>query len=64
MGIYDELRKQGYEFEYEHGCSEDRAEVWINKEAKMAVRIEWMKMDEVEPCSHQQKLTWRRRSGS
>ena len=49
MGIKEELKKQGYVFEYEHGCSEDRAEVWIDKEAKMAIRIEWMKVDEVAP---------------
>ena len=47
MGIYEELAKQGYEFDNEYGCSEDRAEVWVNKKAKMAVRIEWMKIDEV-----------------
>ena len=45
MGIHDELRKLGYRFEYEHGNSEDRTEVWVNEEAGMAVRIEWMKVE-------------------
>ena len=30
MGIYEELEKQGYEFDHEYGCSEDRAEVWVS----------------------------------
>ena len=36
------MKKLGYRFEYEHGDSEDRTEVWINDEAGMAVRIEWL----------------------
>ena len=46
MGIHDELRKQGYEFEYDRHDGEDRTEVWTNKKAGMAVRIEWLKIDE------------------
>ena len=49
MGIGEELKKMGYQFEYESGDSEDRTEVWTNKEAGMAVRIEWMKLEEVKP---------------
>lgn len=49
MGIDEELQKQGYQFEYEHGDSEDRTQVWINKKAGMAVRIEWFRMDKVGP---------------
>jgi len=49
MGIHDELRKMGYVFEYDYGDSEDRTEVWTNREAGMAVRIEWMKIEEVKP---------------
>ena len=49
MGIHDELRNMGYTFEYDYGDSEDRTEVWTNKEASMAVRIEWMKIEEVKP---------------
>ena len=45
MGVHDELKKLGYRFEYEHGDSEDRTEVWINDEAGMAVRIEWFRME-------------------
>jgi len=46
MSIRDELEKQGYEFQYEHGDAEDRTEVWINPVTKTAVRIEWFKIDE------------------
>ena len=46
MGIREALREEGYVFEYDHGDGEDRTEVWINEEGKMAVRIEWMKIDE------------------
>jgi len=46
MGIQDELVRMGYTFEYERGDSEERAEVWVNKAAGMAVRIEWFRLDE------------------
>ena len=46
MGIHDELTKMGYRFEYERGDSEERTEVWVNKEAGMAVRIEWFHLDD------------------
>ena len=45
MGIADELRNQGYKLEYEYGRSGDLTEVWVNKKAGMAVRIEWMSVD-------------------
>ena len=45
MSIRDELKKQGFEFSDEYGCSENRAEVWINKETQMGVRIEWFRLD-------------------
>jgi hypothetical protein len=45
MGVHNELRKLGYCFEYEHGDSEDRTEVWVNEPAEMAIRIEWMKVE-------------------
>jgi len=44
MSIGDELRNQGYRLEYEYGDSEERTEVWVNKKAGMAVRIEWMRV--------------------
>jgi len=44
MTIQEELRKLGYKLEYEYGPNEDRTEVWINEEAGMAVRIEWMRV--------------------
>jgi len=46
MGIHDELRTMGYRFECDHGDSEERTEVWINEVARMAVRIDWMRIDE------------------
>jgi hypothetical protein len=46
MGIHDELKKMGYQFEYARGDSADRTEVWTNKKAGMAVRIEWFRLDE------------------
>ena len=46
MGIHKELQKEGYVFEYECTRGEDRIEVWTNKDARMAIRIEWMKIDE------------------
>ena len=45
MTIHDELRKLGYKFEYEHGDSEERTEVWVNEKAGMAVRIEWIRIE-------------------
>ena len=45
MTIADELRRLGYTFQYDHGDSEERTEVWVNKKAGMAVRIEWMRVD-------------------
>lgn len=39
--IYDELRKMGYEFDNEYSNSEERTEVWINRKAGLAVRLEW-----------------------
>lgn len=49
MGIKEELERQGYEFEYERTVGGDRRQVWTNKEAGMAIRIEWLKIDQVEP---------------
>ena len=49
MGVREELQREGYRFEYEHGDSEGRTEVWVNEKAGMAVRIEWMRMDAVAP---------------
>ena len=46
MGIQEELKKQGYVFEYERARGKDRIEVWTNKGTRTAVRIEWIKIDE------------------
>jgi len=45
MGIEDELKRQGYEIEYESSDGEDRKQVWVNEKLGMAVRIEWMRVD-------------------
>ena len=45
MSIYKELEKRGFVFDREYGCNENRAEIWINKEAEMGVRIEWFRLD-------------------
>ena len=47
MGIQDELHKQGYEFDHDFGCSEDRTEVWVNQETGMGVAIKWFRLTEV-----------------
>ena len=47
MEIGEELKKQGYEFDHEFGNSEDRAEVWVNRETGRGVAIEWFSLPEV-----------------
>lgn len=46
MGIAEELRREGYDLEYEYGEGEDRTEVWTNREAGKAVRIQWIAVDD------------------
>ena len=46
MKVHDALLEDGYCFEYERTRGEDRVEVWVNREAQMALRIEWLKIDE------------------
>ena len=48
MGITDKLKRQVYRLEYEYGDGEDHTEIWINDEAGMAVRIEWMKIERMQ----------------
>ena len=43
----EELKKQGYELEYEHEDGEDHTEMWVNEKERMAVKIQWLKMHEV-----------------
>ena len=50
MSIQDELRKEGYIYQY--GCEishGDRKEVWLNKKAGVAIRIEWILLEKVIP---------------
>ena len=47
MSIHDELKKLGYKFDHEHGCSEDRTEVWVNRSTGMGIAIEWFRLPEV-----------------
>ena len=46
MKIHDALRDEGFRFEYERKRGEDRIEVWVNRDARMAARIEWLRIDE------------------
>ena len=45
MGLEEELKKGGYNLEYEYDEGEDHTEVWTNEKAGKAVRIQWMKID-------------------
>ena len=47
MGICDELKRQGYEFDHEYGSSEDRMEVWVNRKTGRGILIEWFSLPEV-----------------
>lgn len=47
MSIQDELRRLGYEFDHEFGCTEERTEVWVNRETGMGIAIEWFRLPEV-----------------
>lgn len=47
MSIYDEIRKLGYEFDHDYGCSEERTEVWVNRSTGMGIAIEWFRLPEV-----------------
>jgi hypothetical protein len=42
MSIETQLTEMGYEFEYAYKDGNDRTEVWVNAQAGMAVRIEWL----------------------
>ena len=45
MGMAEELRRQGYELEYEYDRDGDHIEVWTSARAGMGVRIQWMRME-------------------
>jgi len=47
--IRGELERQGYVFEYAYNEDGDRTEVWVNREAGKAVRIEWLEIERVTP---------------
>ncbi len=40
MGLRDELKRLGYEFDHAYGCSEDRTEVWLNRKRGVGIAIE------------------------
>ena len=46
MKVHEALREDGFRFEYERSRGEDKVEVWVNRDARMAVRMEWLKIDE------------------
>ena len=46
MTIKEELQREGYVYQY--GCDiggGDRKEVWLNKKARIAIRIEWIQIE-------------------
>jgi len=47
MSIHKELKKQGYEFDHEFGCPEDRTEVWVKRETGRGVAIQWFRLPQV-----------------
>jgi hypothetical protein len=49
MGIREGLKEEGYVFEYAHDEGGDHAEVWTNRSAGRAVRIEWLEINTTEP---------------
>ena len=44
--IRQALIAEGYVFEYDRRRGEDRVEVWTSRDKQMAVRIEWLRIDE------------------
>ena len=47
MGIAQELEQQGFELHEELGSSEERTEVWVNRETRMGLSLEWFRLTEV-----------------
>ena len=45
MGIDKALQEQGYEFDQEYSDREAPAEMWINKENGMGLRLEWFRLN-------------------
>ena len=52
MGVADELKKEGFNLEYQYDEGEDHIEVWTNEQAGKAVRIEWMKTAKLPKREH------------
>ena len=46
MKIHQALQEEGFAFEYERKRGDDVIEVWVNADKRMAVRIEWLRIDE------------------
>jgi hypothetical protein len=49
MGIREGLKEEGYVFEYSYDEGGDRTEVWTNRNAGKAVRIEWLEINRADP---------------
>ena len=41
----EELKRQGYGFEYKRDTNDGWIEVWTNNKSGWALRIEWIRMD-------------------
>ena len=44
MGLDEELKRQGYEFDDERTEREAPVEIWINKKVGLGVRLEWLRL--------------------
>ena len=47
MSIKKELESQGYQFVDEDHDGEDWEQVWFNRDALMAIRIEYIRLEKV-----------------
>ena len=46
MRVHEALKEDGFVFEYERKRGDDVIEAWANRDKRMAVRIEWLRIDE------------------
>ena len=49
MGIREGLKEEGYVFEYAYDEGDDHTEVWTNRKAGKAVKVEWLEIEKEEP---------------
>ena len=50
MSIRDELKKEGYVYQYGRDLGAgDRKEVWLNEKERCAIFVEWVRLEKVIP---------------